>query len=79
MEVSVQLHAPAALTPVKRAACTHRTGNLVGKTAHRGGEEEKIPAPIGDRPLVDQPATQVERERMQSQKTELKKQEKKRK
>jgi hypothetical protein len=51
MEMSGQLHAPAALTPGKQRRVPHWVGPRVGLNAVA---KEKFPAPVGNRTPVIQ-------------------------
>jgi hypothetical protein len=57
MDVSGQLHTPAALRAGKSPQYPHWTGVLGGSQSRseRGDEEKKIPAPTGNRIPVVQP------------------------
>jgi hypothetical protein len=52
MEVSGQLHAPAALPPAKETPGTHWIGGWVGpRTVLDTVVKRKIPSPVGNRTL----------------------------
>jgi hypothetical protein len=59
MELSGQLHAPAALTPKERAPGNHWIGGWVGTRAVLDAVvKRKIPAPAGIRTPIVQPVIQ---------------------
>jgi hypothetical protein len=60
MELSVQLHAPAALPPGKESPIPMdiRIGGPQSRSGHSGGEEKRIPASAGIRTTAIHPVAQ---------------------